>query len=195
LTHLGRLLVLTALGALLGPLVVHAAPASDEEHLLNLLNHPGHVLILRHALAPGIGDPDHFTLGECNTQRNLSEEGRADARRLGERLRRAGIDSARIYSSRWCRCLDTAAELGLGPVTPLPVLDSLFREGAAETEMRTRELREFLTGTEPGKPVILVTHQVNIRALVQRSTSSGEGVLLRVDDYGEIGVAGTIRAP
>jgi 8-oxo-(d)GTP phosphatase len=150
--------------------------------------------MLRHARAPGTGDPDHFTLGDCSTQRNLSEAGRADARRLGEGLRRAGIDSARIYSSRWCRCLDTAAELGLGPATPLPVLDSLFGAAEAEIGARTADLRQFLHGIEPGRPVILVTHQANIRALLLRPTASGEGVLLRVDTSGDIAVVAPIRA-
>jgi 8-oxo-(d)GTP phosphatase len=148
---------------------------------LALLDTPGHVLIIRHALAPGTGDPDHFLLDDCATQRNLSDEGRTQARQLGERLRDAGIGPARVYSSRWCRCLDTARELGVGPVIPLPVLDSLFGKGRKEVTVRTRELRGFLGGLAPGEPVILVTHQANIRGLLDRPTASGRGMVLRVD--------------
>ena len=68
---------------------------------------------------PGVGDPANFRLGDCATQRNLSEEGRAQAGHLGERLRAHGIQQAEVYSSQWCRCLETAGLLELGPVAEL----------------------------------------------------------------------------
>jgi broad specificity phosphatase PhoE len=172
---------------------LHARSLSADENSLALLDTPGHVLIIRHALAPGTGDPDHFVLDDCTTQRNLSDEGRAQARQLGERLRDAGIGPARVYSSHWCRCLDTARELDLGPVMPLPVLDSLFGKGGEEVTARTRELRRFLSGLAPGDPVILVTHQANIRGLVDRPTASGRGVVLRVDAPDRIRVVHSVQ--
>jgi hypothetical protein len=90
------------------------------------LDQPGIVVALRHALAPGTGDPPGFVLDDCSTQRNLDGRGRDQARAMGERLREAGLGDAAVFSSRWCRCLETARLLALGPVTPLPALDSFF---------------------------------------------------------------------
>jgi 8-oxo-(d)GTP phosphatase len=103
-----------------------------------------HVLLLRHALAPGTGDPSGFQLEDCATQRNLSDAGREQARALGDRLRAAGVAEARVYSSRWCRCLETARLLELGPVEPEPALDSFFQrrsEGPARTTSALERLR------------------------------------------------------
>lgn len=162
---------------------------SDDGDVYSLLRQPGHVLLMRHTLAPGIGDPEGFVLEDCRTQRNLSETGQVQARELGERLRVGGIESARVYSSRWCRCLDTGTGLGLGPVIPLPALDSVFQR-RHESEARTRALRDFLAGLEPGEPVILITHQMNVRALTGRSTGVGEGLLLNVQDPEDVRVVG-----
>ena len=141
------------------------------------LDQPGTVIVLRHALAPGTGDPPGFVLDDCRTQRNLDARGRDQARALGERLRTAGLADAAVYSSRWCRCLETAERLALGPVTPLPALDSFFRN-PGERDGRTAALRAFLaTAGAFGPPLVLVTHQVNISALVGRGTRSGEGIV------------------
>ncbi|MEN9293955.1 MAG: hypothetical protein RIT31_720, partial [Actinomycetota bacterium] len=79
-------------------------------------NPRGYVLLMRHALAPGVGDPENFKLGDCSTQRNLSAEGREDAREIGEWLKRRDIPILRVESSRWCRARETAELLGIGKV-------------------------------------------------------------------------------
>lgn len=163
--------------------------AAQGQGPMAALLEPGTALLLRHALAPGIGDPPGFELDDCSTQRNLSAAGREQARALGERLRALGIPSARVYSSRWCRCLETARLLDLGPVQPLPALDSFFRTRNAGPS-RTRAAREFLAALPPGPPVILVTHQVNISALSGRFAASGEGVVVRMSSQGEVEVPG-----
>ena len=104
--------------------------AADVISLTELAK-PGRVLMLRHANAPGIGDPPNFKLEDCSTQRNLDAAGRAQAQALGRRLAQAGVREARVYSSQWCRCLETARLLNLGPVTPQPALNSFFRAAAA----------------------------------------------------------------
>ncbi len=142
------------------------------------LDQPGSVVALRHALAPGVGDPPGFALGDCSTQRNLDGRGRAQARAIGAQLQAAGLEGAAVHSSRWCRCLETAELLALGPVTPLPALDSFF-QNPSERDARTGALRAFLAEAGPtGPPLVLVTHQVNISALVGRGTRSGEGIVL-----------------
>ena len=84
--------------------------------------------IMRHATAPGFGDPENFTLGQCDTQRNLNETGRREARALGQSIHEQGIELTAVYSSQWCRCLHTAEELKLGEVQELPILNSFFQE-------------------------------------------------------------------
>ena len=157
------------------------------------LDEGGYIVMLRHAIAPGVGDPANFRLGDCATQRNLSEEGRAQARRLGERLRAHGIERAEIYSSRWCRCLETAELLHLGPVEELPALNSFFSR-PAEREPTLEALRAFLAELpDDGPPVILVTHQVTISAITGHGTASGEAVVMQADGTRQPTVVGTFQ--
>ena len=154
------------------------APHRIADAATSRLDQPGTVVALRHALAPGVGDPEGFVLEDCDTQRNLDARGRNQASTIGDALRRAGRGDTAVYSSRWCRCLETARFLALGPVTPLPALDSFFGK-PSEREARTRALRDFLAEAGAnGPPIVLVTHQVNISALIGRFTRSGEGVVL-----------------
>jgi phosphohistidine phosphatase SixA len=173
---IGRRRLCVAVAAALAAGVPRRSSASDVPVALD---RPGIVVALRHALAPGIGDPPGFLLKDCTTQRNLDSRGRAEARGIGDTLRHAGLGRAPVYSSRWCRCLETAELLALGPVIPLPALDSFFREPALRGT-RTAALRAFLAVEGAlGPPTVLVTHQVNISALTGRGTRSGEGVVLR----------------
>lgn len=182
-----RLLAIAAAGTL--GLVGRPGRATDR------LDQPGTVVALRHALAPGTGDPSGFLLGDCTTQRNLDARGREQARAIGERLRAAGLLGAAVYSSRWCRCLETAELMAVGPVTPLPALDSFFGR-PSEREPRTQALRTFLAAAGPsGPPLVLVTHQVNISALAGRGTRSGEGVVLRRVADGRLQQLATLPAP
>jgi len=159
------------------------------------LDQPGTVVALRHALAPGVGDPPGFLLGDCATQRNLDGRGRDQARAIGAQLRAAGLEGAAVYSSRWCRCLETAELLALGPVTPLPALDSFFRDRSNRAS-RTEAIRTFLAEAGAnGPPLILVTHQVNISALVGRGTRSGEGVVLDRRPNGALSERGSLPPP
>lgn len=153
----------------------------SDEALRQLLRTPGHVILMRHASAPGTGDPDGFRLDDCTTQRNLSEGGRAEAQAIGAVLRALGVDRAPVYSSRWCRCLDTARGLGLGPVTPLPLLDSFFADRSV-ADARTMALAAWLAAADLSTPVVLVTHQVNITALTDIVPAQGEWVVARRRD-------------
>ncbi|AWB06942.1 histidine phosphatase family protein (plasmid) [Azospirillum humicireducens] len=141
----------------------------------------GLVVLMRHAEAPGTGDPPGFTLDNCATQRTLSDDGRAQAKRIGERLRQLGIAKARVLSSQWCRCLETARLLDLGPVTEMPALNSFFGR-QEEAKDKLTELRQFLADLpRDGQPVVLVTHQVTVTELTGIFPASGEAVLLRVN--------------
>ena len=121
--------------------------------------------MVRHALAPGSGDPENFEIGDCSTQRNLNETGRAQAKRIGNWLRQKGVASARVYSSQWCRCLETAKFMHLGSVDALPALNS-FYERIQDREPNISALKNFIS-QQPmnGELIVFVTHYVTIVAM------------------------------
>lgn len=163
------------------------SPAANGDPAMQL-NEGGRVLMIRHAEAPGSGDPENFKLDDCTTQRNLNDRGRAQARHIGRWLRSRGLDSARIYSSQWCRCLETAELMGLGKVRELPALNSFFSRPQDRTA-RLSALRRFLANQpQDGELIVLVTHFVTISAVTGASVSSGEGVLTQLKDNGNMSI-------
>ena len=141
----------------------------------------GPLLLMRHAQTdPGVGDPPGFILDRCATQRNLSTEGRAQARAFGATLATLGLRPTALRSSRWCRCLHTADEvaqgLGLGAATqPWTALDSFFEQRQREPQ-QTGLLRARLAAMrEPGFE-LWVSHQVNISAFVGAATQMGQAL-------------------
>ncbi|MEX0694225.1 MAG: histidine phosphatase family protein [Rhodospirillales bacterium] len=166
--------------------------AQADTALWSKLHEPGHFAIIRHATAPGTGDPDHFKVDDCSTQRNLNETGRKEAEALGHTLRNAGIDQAAVYSSQWCRCLETARLLKLGPVMELPALNSFYqrhRDQAGNLKAIRAFIQEKITDLAP---VILVTHQVTINALTDRYTRQGEALILKHTGNGDVAIVGSI---
>lgn len=183
-----------ALRTLAIALLFACGAAAAQTVALAELAKPGRVLMLRHANAPGTGDPPQFRLDDCATQRNLDAAGRAQARRLGEQLARAGITKARVFSSQWCRCLETARLLDLGSVDPLPALNS-FYPTPDERDARMAALRAFLAGLPAdGPPVVLVTHQFTISEFTGGGVPSGGGSLFRLDGTGQPRWLGAIAA-
>lgn len=161
-------------------MAANALAAASDTELAMRLQQGGHVLLLRHAEAPGFGGPPQFSADDCATQRNLDARGRAQAAAIGEWLRRHGVRDARVYSSQWCRCLETGRLLALGPVTPLPALNSLF-DRAQERERSLAELNAFFAGQPADGPLlVLVTHFANIQAVTGSGVGSGEAVLLQL---------------
>jgi broad specificity phosphatase PhoE len=150
---------------------------ADEAAALQALRDGEAVLMMRHALAPGTGDPSNFQVDDCSTQRNLNDTGREQARAWKPFLAEHGISDARVFSSQWCRCLDTATEMNLGEVTEWPSLNSFFRN-RSQGPAQTRETIERVNALEDGAPVILVSHQVNTTALTGIFPASNEGVIL-----------------
>ncbi|MEX2629962.1 MAG: histidine phosphatase family protein [Tistlia sp.] len=187
-----RLCVLIA--ALLVASLASATPEAGQEALWRALAGGVHLVLLRHAEAPGTGDPAGFQIDDCATQRNLDEAGRAQARRIGARFRDQGIERARVFTSRWCRSRETAELLGLGPVEELAPLDSFFGERASEAA-RSEATLAFLAGLPAGAPVVLVTHQVNITALTGVFPRSGEAVVARLEPDGDLAVVGRLAPP
>ncbi|MGS4945923.1 histidine phosphatase family protein [Meridianimarinicoccus sp. RP-17] len=174
---IARRTCLAGLAACVLPVARPAAPAVPDAFAAALAAPSTHV-ILRHARAPGTGDPPGLRLGDCSTQRNLDNRGRAQARRLGDALRATGAPFDAVLTSQWCRCRDTATLLALGPVTAEPVLNSFFA-GRGDRTAQTRALRDLLRGAADRR-LVLVTHQVNITALTGSGVASGEAFAIRM---------------
>jgi len=150
------------------------------------------VVMMRHALAPGVGDPDDFSLDDCRTQRNLSERGRQQAMQIGERFRDNGIVVTDVYTSQWCRCRETAELLDLGVVNDLPPLNSFFRNRSRGPQ-QTADVLQWLSVREDRKPLVLVTHMVNILELTGQSLSSGEMIVFRLQLDHSVSIIGRIK--
>jgi phosphohistidine phosphatase SixA len=168
--------------ALLGAITTTPAFANLAQDLTD----GRHVLLMRHADAPGIGDPRGYQLDQCATQRNLGEAGKKQSQMIGQWLKSQGINNARVFSSPWCRCIDTAKLLNLGPVTIAPELGSFFDDMSLEKE-QTRNLEKLIKAQLSSKvktPIIMVTHHVNIQAFTDKVVSVGDMVLVKVDQNG-----------
>lgn len=183
-------ILLLALIALLAGLPAHA----DEAAAWQALRDGGHVALMRHAPAPGVtGDPPGFRLEDCATQRNLSEAGRAEAVASGARFKAEGIAFETILSSPWCRCVDTAELLDMGPVTIEPAFSNAFVLSDRRQEI-TAAGRAVIAAWRGAGTLLVVTHGANIGALTGIHPASGETVVVRIED-GEIEPVGRIPPP
>lgn len=180
------LLVFLAMGLLA------TTPARADEADGLLLSEGGRTVLIRHATAPGTGDPAGFDLADCATQRNLSEEGRAQARRIGERFAEWGVEVDAVLSSRWCRSLETARlAFGADRVEPYPPIDSFFGDRTSEPA-QTAAAKARIAGFDGDGVQVMVTHQVNITALTGIVPGQGEAVVVEPDGDG-VAVVGRIR--
>ena len=188
--HLFRVALAAAVLAV-GLIGVPDGRANDA--LWRALEEGGHVILIRHAIAPGTGDPAGFVLEDCATQRTLSAEGRVQARRLGEILAAHRVRIDRILSSRWCRALETARLMDLGPVEPFAPLDSFFAD-PTQGSGRTAAVKTVLKGLGD-QTIVMVTHQVNITALTGIYPRSGEMIVAKPsrDQSEELVVVGRMK--
>ena len=162
-----------------------AAWAADNDEAVRALREGGAVAAFRHTLAPGTYDPPGFKLGDCSTQRMLSEEGRAQARQLGAWFAARHLRPARLRSSPWCRCMETA-QLAFGAAAAWPALGSPAGQSDAERSAQQQVLRAALKGAsaQRGSFEVWVTHMFVMNDLVQVSLAPGEGLVLRADAAG-----------
>lgn len=150
------------------------------------------VALMRHADAPGIGDPPGWRLDDCATQRNLSEAGRTDARAAGERLKREGVRFSKVLSSPWCRCVDTARLVDMGRVAVEPRFSNAYVL-ADRRDALMRDGRAVIAAWQGPGPLLVVTHGENIRALSGRSPGTSEVVVVTPDGAGGLREIGAIR--
>jgi len=160
--------------------------------LADKLSSAQYVLLMRHALAPGVGDPPNYSLQNCATQRNLDVKGRQQAQATGDWLRAQGIKTADVYTSPWCRCKETAEQLQFQNPIVEPTLGSFFNEmhkGPQQTQALQKWIAAQLLNKnkdQHAKALILVTHHVNIFGLVGENIGSGDMVLAQINAQGKV---------
>jgi len=166
------------------PRVAVAGPAMDDA--LRRLRQGGVVVMFRHALAPGTFDPLEFKLGDCRTQRNLSEAGRLQAQRIGRWFARYGLKPESVRSSPWCRCLDTAT-LAFGAAQPWDALASPVGSAPVQRQARIQALQSAVRDStaRPGFQV-WVTHDFVVSDLTGSNAQSGEGLVLQANAAGDV---------
>jgi broad specificity phosphatase PhoE len=186
---------------LLAGLALAAAPfaRADETGAASLwrkLRSGNYVLLVRHAATEGgAADPPGFSLADCSTQRELSAEGREQARALGERIRAEKVPIAKVFTSPWCRCRDTAT-IAFGRAEEWDALASVFEYPDREREYTEKVKKRVGTYAwhKPGGNVVMVTHNVNIAALTKLSIDPAEVVVVRPDGCCGLRTVGRLKA-
>jgi broad specificity phosphatase PhoE len=171
------------LAALLATLACASAWAGEDAKLWAKLRQGGNVILVRHASTEGgLGDPPGFRVDDCTTQRNLSDAGREEARRIGERLRAERVPVSHVYTSPWCRCRETAS-LAFGRAQEWAALSSVFDMPEHDREYTERVKKRIGTYSSRDMKgnVVMVTHNVNIASLTKLSVAPGEIVVVRPD--------------
>ena len=175
-------------------LALPAAAADDDTWAL--LKKPGHFILLRHSNAPGsVPESNDMDFKNCSIQRNLDADGRAQAARIGDEFRKHKISKLRLVSSQYCRALDTAKLLKLGPVTPQPILNQVFLADIAAMREAGSKGRAFMKTIPVKQLAMLVTHVTNIQSIAGVRLDSGEMAVVHFDSSGEVVVDGRIVVP
>lgn len=182
-----------ALGVLLSALALAEGAAADER-LWRELAGGRHVVLLRHTVTtPGVGDPPGMRLDDCASQRNLTEEGRRHARRIGEAFRARAIPVERVLASPWCRCVETA-RLAFGAAEVWPALANLF--GRPENRaQQVADMQALVGQPRAGGNLVLVSHGATISALTGVSLGTGEMVVVAGQGSGRFSVIGRLGVP
>ena len=165
--------------------------AELNQNIINELKQGGKLIFIRHAIAPGGGDPINFDIKKCSTQRNLSDSGRKQAKEIGSFFKNNNILIDKVYSSEWCRCKETAL-IAFNEFQTENFLNSFFSSKFAKNkDSQIEKLKEFINIWDGKNNVIFVTHYVVISEILNYAPSSGEIVIsnknLKVIDTIEIG--------
>ena len=147
------------------------------KNLINQLEDGGKLIFIRHAYAPGNGDPAGFNLNDCSTQRNLSEDGRKQAQRIGEFFYKNKIEIDKVLSSEWCRCKETA-KIAFKNYSTNSFLNSFYSSKFSKNkDKQVKAFNYYIKNLESKKNLIFVTHYVFISEVLNYGPSSGEIVV------------------
>jgi broad specificity phosphatase PhoE len=179
--------------ALLAGVLALPAAAGASEALWSLLARGGQVVLIRHAITTaGVGDPAGMRLDDCATQRNLTDDGRRDARHLGAAFRARAIPVDRVLASPWCRCLETA-RMAFGRAEAWEPLGNLFGRSERQAD-QVAQLRPVVSEPRAGSNLVLVSHGSTIHALTGVSPGTAEMVIVTPQGAGRFAVAGRLSA-
>ncbi len=149
----------------------------SDEKILNSLKDGKKIIFIRHAIAPGNGDPDNFNINDCSTQRNLDKNGVKQSKNIGIFFKNNKIKIDKVLSSEWCRCKDTA-KYAFEKFTIFKALNSFYDKKFAANEIQqVKDLKKFIKNWDSDKNLVLVTHYVVISSILNVGSSSGEIVI------------------
>ena len=156
-------------------ITINSPVKADINHnIISKLKNGGKLIFIRHAYAPGGGDPDHFDISDCNTQRNLNNYGREQAKNIGNFFKDNNIPIDKIYSSEWCRCKETAL-IAFDKFITKNFLNSFFSAKFAKNkDLQVKRLKQFVKNWDDSKNLIFISHYVVIEEVLNISPSSGE---------------------
>ena len=161
-------------------ILTNGIKADTEFQVLKNLKNGGNLIFIRHAYAPGGGDPDNFDINDCSTQRNLSEEGREQAKNIGNYFKANLIPIDKVISSEWCRCKETA-EIAFKKFETNNFLNSFFSEKFSKNRTKQiKNLKEYINEWDGNKNLVFVTHYVVISEALNYAPSSGEIVISNI---------------
>ena len=148
-----------------------------DENIVEILKKGGNIIFIRHAIAPGNGDPQNFDISNCSTQRNLSKDGKLQALKIGKFFKENDIKLTKVLSSEWCRCKDTA-KIAFGNYETKNFLNSFYDERFSENkDKQILDFQKFIRNWNKTGNLVLVTHYVVISEILDLTTSSGEIVI------------------
>ena len=160
--------------------------ADLNKKLINQLEIGGKLIFIRHAYAPGSGDPYNFNLNDCSTQRNLNDKGRKQAQNIGKFFKKNKIKIDKVLSSEWCRCKDTA-KIAFNKFSTKNFLNSFYSlKFAKNKNKQVKELRDYIKKFDSKKNLILITHYVLISEVLGYAPSSGE-IVISDKNFNKIG--------
>jgi phosphohistidine phosphatase SixA len=169
---------------------------ASEDDVWALLKQPGHLVILRHSNAPGATpEPEGMDLKNCAIQRNLDDEGRTQARHIGDAFRSHGIAHIRLVSSQFCRALETARLTKLGAVAELSALNLVLLTDFSGLKATAEKSTAFMKSVPPKQLTVMVTHVGNALSISGANLSSGEMAVVHLDPSGKVVVDGRIMVP
>ncbi len=152
-------------------------PSFANENIVEILKKGGNIIFIRHAIAPGNGDPLNFDILDCSTQRNLSKDGELQALKIGKFFKENHIKLTKVLSSEWCRCKDTA-KIAFGNYETKNFLNSFYDERFLENkDKQILDFQKFIRNWNKTGNLVLVTHYIVISEILDSATSSGEIVI------------------